>query len=471
MNEKLTNYEEGREKTGVMMPISDRLMSPEMSAGLNSEVLGQVERRAELAREVCDTLDRIGDPRISLDEAIENGEIKEAEAEKLYGALAEILDDPDYARLALYVPFEVISSVGLESEQKGRFRRAYRDAWGDLLHVEDMRANFLDGDVFEKDARPEDPERVVKVVHLAPWLIKGMVIEARELYELATGTDDDTLKRSIKDVVPVMEEMGVLTEKELEEFREFGDSMPEAPKAKEPLFISENRKKWLENRGGDFEQPSADTPISELPDLSRPLYENIEGFRAEIEKIEMILVDNPELARDIYPAVFIGGSRVKGYGSKTSDIDMYVFTDADLSEEDWNRVREKFSDFELSRIKLIDKDGELDIKGRTKADVAHIAMDTVGVGDKKIVEDLQMKLLDMYAHEEDPEMRAYAIEKLEQDRLQYRLVHNGWPRLMPKYNPEYTKFPTIDGGSAFYDSGFRRVATKIFMRSVFIPKA
>ena len=45
-----------------------------------------------------------------------------------------------------------------------------------------MRENFYEGDAFEVDARPEGKmERIVKCVHLVPWLIEAGYLQLSRL--------------------------------------------------------------------------------------------------------------------------------------------------------------------------------------------------------------------------------------------------------------------------------------------------
>src|SRR3989344_1683252 len=69
---------------------------------------------------------------------------------ELYESLSDLLDDRDYRRLILYLPFEFLPKA------PERFRRAYMKAWRSLLSAHDVRANFVDGDVLEEEQRTGD---------------------------------------------------------------------------------------------------------------------------------------------------------------------------------------------------------------------------------------------------------------------------------------------------------------------------
>ena len=63
------------------------------------------------------------------------------------------------------------------------------------------------------------------------------------------------------------------------------------------------------------------------------------------------------------------------------------------------------------------------------------------------------------------------LEEMERDSLQYRLLHKGFERYFPIQSPMNTVHGhAIDGQSAFYDSRYRRIATELFIRRVFLPQ-
>ena len=63
------------------------------------------------------------------------------------------------------------------------------------------------------------------------------------------------------------------------------------------------------------------------------------------------------------------------------------------------------------------------------------------------------------------------LEEMERDSLQYRLLHKGFERFYPIQSPMDTLHGNvIDGQSAFYDTRYRRIATELFIRRVFLPR-
>lgn len=64
--------------------------------------------------------------------------------------------------------------------------------------------------------------------------------------------------------------------------------------------------------------------------------------------------------------------------------------------------------------------------------------------------------------------RALYLERLEQDLLQYRLMHKGYARHYPRVSEP--RAASLEGDSMFWDAGYRRLATKLFIEKVFLPK-
>ncbi|MEI7995753.1 MAG: hypothetical protein WCH01_12710, partial [Methylococcaceae bacterium] len=100
----------------------------------------------------------------------------------------------------------------------------------------------------------------------------------------------------------------------------------------------------------------------------------------------------------------------------------------------------------------------------------HELFNTAWIGDEKSIANIQHKLITCYFNEQNVDTRAKCIERLEQDLLQYRLMHKGYARHYPAYNERLPQDYEIDGQSVFYDSGYRQIATKLFIDKVFIPK-
>lgn len=87
---------------------------------------------------------------------------------------------------------------------------------------------------------------------------------------------------------------------------------------------------------------------------------------------------------------------------------------------------------------------------------------------------IQRNVLNQYSRlpqndDEEPTRRALLI-RLERDMLQYRLLHSGYRKVNPSHKkPTPTNGNLIDWSSDFWDPGYRRVASQLFLSRVFLP--
>jgi hypothetical protein len=188
----------------------------------NESFLEQLEKRKRLNESINNIFDRLPQPDMPLETAINQKHITEEQAVNLYESLSELLEsDQDYKRIILYLPFEILPNKAWHpSEEKlqqasNRFRGSYMKAWQSLLSTYDVRANFIDGDVLEVDQRDRDLPRVVKAAHLIPKLVESGLIEIRDVVELMERSDDQILKDSIADTLPVLADLGFINGKEI----------------------------------------------------------------------------------------------------------------------------------------------------------------------------------------------------------------------------------------------------------------
>ncbi|MFA6042173.1 MAG: hypothetical protein WCV85_00755 [Patescibacteria group bacterium] len=187
----------------------------------NEAFQNQVESRRQLNQRLQEVISRLPRPDLPLEEAVANGNIPEAEVAELYTSLQYLLEDEDYQRIALYLPFEFLPPKTWEPDSPAlqqateEFRQAYSRAWEKLLSVHDVRANFVDGDVLDVESRAGDLPRVVKAAHLIPKLVERNLMTTQEVVELLESSDDETLQQSIADTLPVLADLGLLHEAEL----------------------------------------------------------------------------------------------------------------------------------------------------------------------------------------------------------------------------------------------------------------
>lgn len=437
----------------------------------NPQFIEQIESRKRSSKYISEVFNKLPSPTISIEQALEVGYINNHQAVDFYDSLSNILQDIDYQRLALYLPFEVLpNKLWIPSDDTlcksiDGFEESYLGAWYNLLNIQDMRANFVDGDVLETEARPGDPPRVVKAAHLIPWLMSRGMINANEVSVLINDTDP-ILQRSVANTIPILDSIGLLSADEKENLYKIKASIP-TEEDQLPLFISENRKKWLETRGLDnnIARPNKSTPIVNLPRLNGPFSDNLNKLAAEVDDIsnKLSLISN---IKGIYPVILLGGSQLKGYGDINSDVDVCVFVDSNISEYEKTAIDDKFLNYNLNKIEVENNNKLADPKERW----VHELFNTAWIGGEKSITNIQHKLITDYFYEQNIDTRAKCIERLEQDLLQYRLMHKGYARHYPIYNERSPQDQEIDGQSVFYDSGYRQIATKLFIDKVFIPR-
>jgi len=225
--EKFWNNNENLRSVNVTPPPIELLLSdpknpsvwPEEISADNSFV-EQMEGRKELIDRLNVILSKVHRPDITLAEMISFGQISENEVAELYISLSELLSDPDYARASLYIPFEFLPKQEMFYDSQlnqaaKNFTEAYMQAWYSLLNIHDVRANFVDGDVLEVEMRTEDLPRVVKAAHLIPELIEHGMLTTDDTLELIESSEDETLRRSITDTLPVLHDLGFISPENL----------------------------------------------------------------------------------------------------------------------------------------------------------------------------------------------------------------------------------------------------------------
>jgi len=141
---------------------------------------------------------------MQLETAFDLEQITISETLNLLDALSELLSDPDYYRLALYLPFECMPAARWQPRSRllqqaaKSFRDSYMAAWRHLLKHRNLPADFIDGDFLDEELLAgRDHPRVVVAAYLYPHLLtKGYLSEA-DVRALTSNTDDSILRESI----------------------------------------------------------------------------------------------------------------------------------------------------------------------------------------------------------------------------------------------------------------------------------
>lgn len=387
----------------------------------NPELAAQVKRRSRLAESITTYLDL---PNPTPDQRAE-----------YFSAGAELLSDPDNRRLTLYWPLDDLRTATPE------FKTTYIDAWQSMLFTRDVRENFHTGDVYEPEARSADLNRVVKAAHLIPWLLKSEFVSPDNIIDLVDHSDDPVLKKSIADTIPLLQDWQLFDE---DSFQCLDHALADVSRGREeespPLFESVARRAWLASK--DAPEQLADSSAN----LSGPFSQNIPNFNSELQHVKSLIPDDT--------LALVGGSRLKGYGATTSDLDIFTYGHGDTSA-----LVEQFDSHPLPNNSVADPE------------LAHIVFNTVWLGSDSTLAQSRADLIAPYLELEEGTQRDQCLERLELDLLAYRLLHKGFKRTHENVSPETQQYDLIDGSSAFYDPRYRRIATKLFAKYVFIPRA
>ncbi|MDD4409315.1 MAG: hypothetical protein PHW52_01540 [Candidatus Pacebacteria bacterium] len=134
---------------------------------------------------------------------IEKRTILEDIAIRIYDDLTLLLQDHANRRLILYLPLELLPDRKKHSFRKelsralDRFEQSYMEAWKDMLFIEDIRANFIDGN--NAIEYYYNMPRVVKAAHLIPKFIENGLIDMDDAIALTDHDDSQVLRDSIID--------------------------------------------------------------------------------------------------------------------------------------------------------------------------------------------------------------------------------------------------------------------------------
>jgi len=230
-----------------------------------------------------------------------------------------------------------------------------------------------------------------------------------------------------------------------------------------------------------------------VPKLAGPFSENLhDADLSDAKDLVALIEQDPELSHAIHPAALVFGSRLKGYGAKNADIDIAVIIKSGTDPAEAETIRARLSAtkahanthgeiVEFWTEKTADglevRDGGIKGSYIGGPSWTHVLFGAAWEGEAGAIKELREKLLVPYFYGDNNKVidgrtaRGLYLEELERDNLQYRLMHKGWERFNPEFGGLHTPHADeIDGKSAFWDSGYRQAATKLFASRVFLPK-
>ena len=218
----MVNPYESVQNIKTMPPVVESFLDPDQAAKVwpqeiatNPYFIRQIKERKKVSDALEAVTSRLPRPDITLQDAIEQGLVTEQQVAELYEGLSNIIDEEEGKRLILYIPFEFLFVTDNRfgnylGSSASNFRNTYMNAWHSLLASHDVRANFVDGDVMEPEMLDRDYPRVVKAAHLIPKLVEVGFLEISEVFRLIMETDDDILKASIIDTIPILYDLGYI---------------------------------------------------------------------------------------------------------------------------------------------------------------------------------------------------------------------------------------------------------------------
>lgn len=212
----------------------------------------------------------------------------------------------------------------------------------------------------------------------------------------------------------------------------------------------------------------------------------------ELTPVFNAIRSDPEISRFLYPIIVLFGSRIKGYATSRADLDAAIFIRPEISEEERPRLHALLAHIFSGETKIGEKvvefwltneESKIRIRDLATSDVTvadstwvHVLLEGIWCGEKESMQGLYEKLLAEYLFSqgkkiEGRDARKIWLEEMEREVLQYRLMHNGYHRYFPEQGGISTRHAAgIDSQSAFWDSGYRRVATILFLKRVFLPQ-
>jgi hypothetical protein len=216
-----------------------------------------------------------------------------------------------------------------------------------------------------------------------------------------------------------------------------------------------------------------------------------EETRVIVEGVAHDIKTHKELSSMVMPIAMAFGSRIKGYSARSADRDIAVFIrpGVDMNRRSWIQklLAEILIQYGIAGKPLefwldATSDETLAIRDFTNPDrslgdstLTHVFFGSVWAGEAETIRMLYEKVLEPYLKVSPgtkvlgQPARELWLEEIERDMLQYRLMHKGYHRFYPERKTRCIPHGIVDSKGAFWDSGYRRTATILFLKKVFLP--
>jgi hypothetical protein len=524
------------------------------------------------------------------------------ELASVYRILIKILNEEECSeRLLLYFPIELIPGIDWDigkylKRVADDFVEVYIRKWHELLLRQDIRANFVDGDIPEIETRSGPLPKVVKAAHLIPALVSKGILTYNDVCIMMDECSNRVLRESIAEILPFCttrsstaptettaknvdwlisyikeskEKLELLLksrktnsqskpekrinwEMERDTASSVDDCSQEIAKSLVSGNLEFNRFKFfLENTIDEYGTLIGITSLRktlsslaqhnlvharntflEFESLIDRLWEtkqstvqecievfwthlyasnivtekhlrdrsvitaNFEGNLGRKDSVSnlatqivCLIKQSNELMSVLMPISIAYGSRVKGYNSRKADDDVAIFVRPGISIDQRHEIQGKLAEhlktfgvasrvfeFWLEETKYGLKVRDFANPDRLLGDslLVHVLFGGVWYGEHKLLSELYRSLLFPYLNPTDKtingqSLREFWLEEMERDALQYRLMHKGYHRFNPERRTTCIPDSIVDARGAFWDSGYRRLATKLFLKKVFLP--
>ncbi|MFA7193456.1 MAG: hypothetical protein WC087_00880 [Candidatus Paceibacterota bacterium] len=208
--------------------------------------------------------------------------------------------------------------------------------------------------------------------------------------------------------------------------------------------------------------------------------------RHEIKTFEVIVETirfDEELKDWLMPIVISYGSRGKDFGTISSDFDFGIFVKPNVPMMLRSQIQKRLKKLlEPLGVKgnalefwLEENDDGLLIQDFTNADkklgtsnFVSTLFNGVWIGEFETIQLIYSQVLQKYLKLSEDSVQQFV--ELERSVLQYRLMHKNYHYFYPKRETEDLPRNTIDKKGAFWDPGYRRMASVLFLRKVFLPE-
>jgi len=186
----------------------------------NQQLLIECEKRKEIIKKIELVYSKVP-VLMNTEEALEKNIIDKYELNALYFSIEELIkNDPDSRRVLLYLPFELIpNSTITTNDEIVKFSSFYKSEWKKLLQEIDLRADFVDGDIPEREIRKGNLPKISKAAHLIPKLIDRGILSIDDVFELLEDEKDSVILDSIIDTLRILAEKKYINKNNLEKLK------------------------------------------------------------------------------------------------------------------------------------------------------------------------------------------------------------------------------------------------------------